>query len=145
MFRKAFALAVAALCASAASTNYLKVVNLANHVSTTAPTVPYTNVVTLKPRTVYDLQAANGSSDYLVVQCPAAKAVKTNGKMSSEKAFVSYITISTGNGSSDLEVVDAKTGNILGVIWAQASEGYGSQLTVVCVNGRATVNYNQKY
>ncbi len=144
MFRKAFALAAAALCASAASANYLKVVNLASHVTTTEPTTPYTKVVTLKPKTVYDLQAADNSEDWLVVQCPAAKAVKANAKLSGEKAFVSYITVSTGDGSSDLQVIDAKSGYILGNVWAPASPGYGSQLTIVCVNGRATVGFNQE-
>lgn len=75
----------------------------------------------------------------------AVKAQKANARISSEKAFLSYITISTGNGGSDLTIYDAKTGNVLGSIWAQVSEGYGSALTLICVNGRATAAYNQEY
>ena len=147
MFRKAFALAATALCASAASATNLRVTNLASHVSTTQPTTPYTNVVTLKAQTVLDLQSADNTYSYLVVQCPAAKAVraKANAKFSGEKAFLSYVTISTGDGDSELEVIDGKTGNVLGLLYAQASEGYGSQLTLICVNGRATAAFNYEY
>ena len=54
-----------------------------------------------------------------------------------EKAFLSYVTISTGNGSSELTVIDAKTGDVLGLVWAPVNEGYGSSLAILCVNGRA--------
>ena len=143
MFRKTFALVAAALCASAASANYMKVVNLkAPYLSATSPSTPYTNVLTLKPNTVYDYQgAANGNIDqYLVVQCPPAKAVK--GMKAAEKAFLAYITLSTGDDNVDLQVIDAKTGYDLAEMFAPAEEGYGSALTIVCVNGRITNNYN---
>lgn len=85
--------------------------------------------------------AANGNTDqYLVVQCPPAKAVK--GMKAAEKAFSAYITLSTGDSSTELQVIDAKTGYDLAELWAPAEEGYGSALTIVCVNGRITNNYN---
>lgn len=140
MFRKAFALAAAALCASAASAaSTFRVTNIASYITSTTPAAPYTNVLTLKAGQVYDYKAPNGASDYLTVQCPAAKSTKI------EKAFISYITISTGDGSSDLDVYDARSGNQLGSIWAIPSYGYGSILPIMCVNGRITTTYNEAY
>lgn len=142
MLRKAFALVAAAMCASVASANYMRVVNLAPFVTATSPSAPFTNVVTLKPNTVYDYQSQPSVTNYVVVQCPPAKAVK-NAKVG-EKAFLAYVTISDGNASSDIYVYDAVSGYTLGNLYAVPEEGYGSQLTLICVNGRVTAAYNNE-
>lgn len=115
----------------------MRVVNLAPYATPMAPKSPYSNVVTLKPNTVYDYQAADGTEDWVVVQCPPAK----KGKI--EKAFTSYVSISTGDDDTNLEVVDAKTGVDLGMIWAVPEVATGSMLTILCVNGRITAAYNE--
>ena len=58
---------------------------------------------------MYDFQAKDSSGSYIAVQCPAAKA---NRKI--EKAFRSYVTISTGDSSSYLYVEDARSGDTAG-------------------------------
>ncbi len=147
MFRKAFALAAAALCASAASANYIKVVNLASLVSDSSMTPPYENVLTLQPKTVYDLHAEDGIHAYLAVQCPAAKDVraKANAKFSGEKAFVTYFTVSADDDNSTLRLYDNKKGITLADLTASPEEGAGSQITLVCVNGRLTAAFNERW
>jgi len=62
-----------------------------------------------QPETVYDYQAADNADGYTAVQCPLPKA---KGKI--ERAFRSYVTISTGDGSTDLTVEDARSGDTAG-------------------------------
>lgn len=91
----------------------------------------------LKPNTVYYYQAPDDSTGGIDVQCPPAKQHKT------EKAFMSYITISTGNDGSTFFVIDATSGFALGLLLSVPQEGFGSMLTITCVNGPITAAYNE--
>ena len=138
MFRKiAFAaVAVCALAASASAT-MMKVVDISNYAIqdddgySTAP-------ITLKPNTVYDFNKDDDNYYYVTVQCPGPK--KT-GKV--ERAFNSYITASVGGDWSYALYVRDADGTYLGELWGTYYEGDGSQLTITCVNGRITANYNE--
>lgn len=140
MFRKiaAAAIAVCAL-ASTASANMLKVVDITN----VAKTTDDNPAIVLKPNTVYDFKAGNVGVDYYItVTCPPAKTV--NPKF--EKAFLSYITTSNPAFSDYLYVQNAAL-DYIAMLYAYAGgDGYGSQLTLICVNGRGpTSAFNYYY
>lgn len=83
---------------------------------------------------VYDYQAPPGHvTDYVVVQCPAAKQAKI------EKAFSVLVTLSKGNTASELVVIDAVSGDTLGLLLPISQDGHGSALSVTCVNGRHSI------
>ena len=136
MFRK-IAVAAVALCAlaSTASAAMMKVVDITNiAVQDDDGTTP----IILKPNTVYDFNKDSDNYFYVTVQCPGPK--KT-GKV--ERAFNSYITASVGGDWSYALYVRDADGTYLGELWGTYYEGDGSQLTITCVNGRITANYNE--
>ena len=134
---KISALLALAFCATSASANYMRAVDVTVYDS---QATAQGNALTVKPNTVYIISKPDdktSETDYLYVKCPKAKT-----RAAAKKGFMFYVSYYDGYDGSEANIYSATNNQYLNFLYAQKDygDGYMSLGQFFCHNGQITTN-----